>query len=400
MALIDHEQIIVREIVEQCERRLARLTSVNVHRIVLNPRAITDLRHHLEVILGTHPQPLCLKQLLFTFKLAQAGLQFSLDARNRSSHALNTCDIVRRRKDIRTRQLFQRLARDRVNTSETIDRVTKHLDAKNRFFVRRMHLDRVAAHPEFSTNKRHVVSVVLHVDQATKNRTHVVINTDTQVEQLPAVFVRGTHTVNTGNRCDDNRVSTSQQRRRRRVTQPVNLIIDRRILFDERVARRDIRLRLVIVVIGDEVLHPIIREELSHLLSQLCGKTLIGRQNQRRPLHLFDRPRNRCRFTRTSDAKQGLESMTGLYALCERRNRVWLVSRWRKLRNDLEHFLAFCGHIGTHSILDTSTTGTSGSGVDALKRSPAPGNKSSNAVFTRSQYRTSMPARPRSRPST
>ena len=215
MALIDHEQIIVREIVEQRERRLARLTSVDVHRIVLNPRAVTDLGHHLEVILGTHPQPLCLKQLLFTFKLAQAGLQFGLNARNRSSHTLNTCDIVRRRKDIRTRQLFQRLARDRVNTSETIDRVTKHLDAKNRFFVRRMHLDRVAAHPEFSTNKRHVVSVVLHVNQATKNRTHVVVDTHIEIEKLPPIRIGRAHTVNARDRSNDDRVTTSQQRRRR-----------------------------------------------------------------------------------------------------------------------------------------------------------------------------------------
>ena len=49
-------------------------------------------------------------------------------------------------------------------------------------------------------------------------------------------------------------VPAGQQRLRRRVPQPVDLVVDRRVLLDVGVGRRDVRLGLVVVVVRDEVL--------------------------------------------------------------------------------------------------------------------------------------------------
>ena len=54
MALIDDEQIILRKVIKQGERRLARLTIIDMHRVVLNAVAISHLLHHLEVVTCSH----------------------------------------------------------------------------------------------------------------------------------------------------------------------------------------------------------------------------------------------------------------------------------------------------------------------------------------------------------
>ena len=75
-----HEQEVVGEVVEQRERRLAGLAAVDGARVVLDAVAVPDLGHHLEVVLGAHPQPLGLEQLALLLEPGQPLLQLGLDA--------------------------------------------------------------------------------------------------------------------------------------------------------------------------------------------------------------------------------------------------------------------------------------------------------------------------------
>jgi hypothetical protein len=61
--LVDDEQEVVGEEVEQRVRRLARLASVDVTRVVLDARAEAELLQHLEVERRAHAQALRLEQL-------------------------------------------------------------------------------------------------------------------------------------------------------------------------------------------------------------------------------------------------------------------------------------------------------------------------------------------------
>src|ERR1019366_3827116 len=54
-----------------------------------------------------------------------------------------------------------------------------------------------------------------------------------------------------------------------REPQPLDLLIDRRILLDVSIAPRDISLRLVIIEVRHKVLHRVIREELPELRVKL-----------------------------------------------------------------------------------------------------------------------------------
>ena len=75
--------------------------------------------------------------------------------------------------------------------------------------------------------------------------------------------------------------------------QAVNVIVDGRIFFDESIRGSNVCLRLVVVVVTHEVLHPIIGKELHHFLSQLCRQTFVGSQDQGWALGFFNSPGDR-----------------------------------------------------------------------------------------------------------
>lgn len=76
------------------------------------------------------------------------------------------------------------------------------------------------------------------------------------------------------------------------------------VLFDVGIGRRQIGFRLVIVVIGDEILDGILREKILEFAVQLCCKGLVMAQDQRRFVELRNDVRHRERFTRTGYAQQ------------------------------------------------------------------------------------------------
>jgi hypothetical protein len=60
------------------------------------------------------------------------------------------------------------------------------------------------------------------------------------------------------------------------------------VLLDVGVGARDVGLRLVVVVVGDEVLDRVVGQKLAHLGVELRGQRLVVGDDQRRLLHLLD----------------------------------------------------------------------------------------------------------------
>ena len=227
-------------------------------------------------------------------------------------HPLGAGDVVGGREHLRPWQLAQRLAGDRVDDRQPVDRVAEHLDAQHGLLVRRVHLDRVAADPEPAAAEHGVVAVELQVDEPAQDVAHVVVDADVEVEHVAPVLLGVAHAVDAADRGDDDDVAPGEQGGRRRVAEPVDLVVDRRVLLDVRVARRDVRLGLVVVVVADEVLDPVVGEELAHLLGQLGGEALVRGEDQRRPLGVLDGPGDRRRLARPGDAEQRLEAVAAL----------------------------------------------------------------------------------------
>ena len=89
----------------------------------------------------------------------------------------------------------------------------------------------------------------------------------------------------------------------------VDLLVHRRVLLDIGVGARDIGLGLVVVVIGDEILDRVVREEALELAIELGGQRLVGREHQRRALRRLDHLRHGEGLARAGDAEQHLVAL-------------------------------------------------------------------------------------------
>src|SRR6476620_5003642 len=94
----------------------------------------------------------------------------------------------------------------------------------------------------------------------------------------------------------------------------IDRVVDRRILRNIGVGLREVGFRLVVVVIADEILHCVMREELLELLVELTGEGLVVHQDQRGLLHPRDAVGHRKGLAGARHAEEGLMFATFLEA--------------------------------------------------------------------------------------
>ena len=108
--------------------------------------------------------------------------------------------------------------------------------------------------------------------------------------------------------------------------QALNLFVNHRLLLDVSVSCRQVRFRLVEVVVGDEIMHGVLGEELPVLLGELGRQGLVVRDNQGRLADFVDDVGYGKGLARASHAKQGLMSQPLLNPIDQLDNRLGLVS--------------------------------------------------------------------------
>ena len=166
-----------------------RAAAVDRARVVLDAVAEPDFLHHLEVVLGAHPQALGLEQLPLTLELRQTLLQLGLDPRDGDPHPLLARHVVRGGEDDELLQRRDGFAGERIDDLDALDLVSEQLDAHRRLVIGRMDFDRVAPHPELAAHEVHVVPLVVHVHQPAEDGALVVLLTRSDHEQLVAVLL-------------------------------------------------------------------------------------------------------------------------------------------------------------------------------------------------------------------
>ena len=127
------------------------------------------------------------------------------------------------------------------------------------------------------------------------------------------------------------------------MAQSLDLVIDRGVLFDEGVRLGDVGLGLVVVVVGDEVLDGVARQQLAELGRELGGERLVRLEHERGALQLFDQPSRGRALTRTRRTHED----DILFAVSDARSQLFdglgLVARRRVRGDDLER-LVLAGH--------------------------------------------------------
>ena len=324
--LVDEDDEVLGEVVEQRERVRSRRPALEDPRVVLDPVAEAELLHHLEVVLGALPQPVRLEHLALRLELLDPLVQLVPDLVDGALDRRLRGHVLGRRPDREVVELGVDLAGQRVEVRDLLDLVAEERDAVGGLLVRGLHLDDVALHPEAAAAEHGVVADVLAVDQLAQDEVAVVLLPHVEDQHALAPLLRRAEAVDARDRGDDDDVAAREERRRRREPQPRDVVVLGRVLLDVEVGLRDVRLGLVVVVVGDEVLDRVVREELAELVAELRGQRLVVRDHERGPLDLLDDPGHRRRLAGAGRAEQRLEALARLEALGELLDRRRLVA--------------------------------------------------------------------------
>ena len=190
-------------------------------------------------------------------------------------------DEVRRREDVELLALGQQLAGQRVELRDPLDLVAEELHPDDDLGAGRADLQRVAADAEPGAGQGGVVALVLEVHEVAQHRVPPVLAADAQPQDGRAVVHRRAQAVDARDRGHDDHVPPLEQRVGGGVAEPVDLLVPAAVLLDVGVRPRQVRLRLVVVEVADEVLDRVVREELAELAVQLGRQRLVVGEDQR-----------------------------------------------------------------------------------------------------------------------
>ena len=132
------------------------------------------------------------------------------------------------------------------------------------------------AHTEIAGNKFHFIAVILDFNQQSAQLRACHFHAFFKVHAQFAVTVRGAQVVNAGHGGHHNHVIARKQGGCGFQTQFVYMVIDGGIFFNIGVRLRDIRFRLVIIIIRNKIFHRIFGKKVFKLGIQLGGQYFVG----------------------------------------------------------------------------------------------------------------------------
>ena len=277
-------------------------------RIVLNSTAESGFFHHLDIKICPFCDALCFEKFIFTFKILHPFLELRFNAVTCRVHFLLRNHIMRCRENCNMLQKTFNLPCQNIYLGNPVNLIAKKLHAHCRIgIVCRKNFQNISMHPESTALEIHLITRILHIDQSLDHIVPVNLHTRAQGNHHIHIVIRTTNSINTGYRCDNDNIFSLRQSSRRRKTQLVNLIINRRILCYIGVRLWHICLRLVIIVIGYKIFYRIFRKKFFHLAIQLSRKCFVMGNNQRRFVQCLNYIRHRKCLTGTGNAKQCLK---------------------------------------------------------------------------------------------
>ncbi|MNE04660.1 hypothetical protein D3C80_971970 [compost metagenome] len=289
MGLVNHQQAIRRQIVKQRWRWLTLAAPGQVARIVFNAGAVAQFVHHLQIKLGALRQTLFFQQLVIGQQhLAPLG-QIHLDLFHRLQDPLARRHIVRFGVNGKALHLLFDLAGQGIKQRKPFDLFVKQLDAQRQFIrFRREDVNHFTPHAERRALESLIVAAILQLRQTTQDRPLIDDHAFGQMQHHLQVQIRIAQAVNRRYRRHHDHIAAFQQRFRRRKAHLLDVFVHRGIFFDKGVGAGDVGLRLIVVVVRNEILDRILGKELFHLAIQLRRQSFIGRQHHGGPVEIGD----------------------------------------------------------------------------------------------------------------
>ena len=289
MALVHKQQEIIGKEVQQGHRGAACRTVGNDPGIVLDAGAISQLPHHFHVIFRPLADALSLYQHLIVIEIFYLVLQFLPDLAQGPVHLLLGGDIVAGGVNGHMVQYPVHRTGEGVKVGDPVDLIPEELHPDGVvLIVGGVDLHRVPPHPEAVPLKGHVIPLVAVLHQTAQQLVPVPLRPLTQRDHHLGEVIRLAQAVNAGHGGHHDHVPPLQQGAGSGQPQAVDLIIGRCVLGNIGIRMRDIGLRLVVIVVGDKILHGVVREKLLEFRTKLGRQSFIVGQHQRRPLDLLN----------------------------------------------------------------------------------------------------------------
>ena len=225
---------------------------------------------------------------------------------------------------------------ERVDDDDAIDAVAEEVHSVGNLLVGGVYLNQVAAGAEGAALEVQVVAVVVDAHQMTQQSIASVLLAPRQPDDHAPPLLGIADGVDAGDGGDDDHVPAGEERGRGSQAEAVDLLVDVSVLLDIQVVLGDVRLWLIVIVVGDEVLDGVVREELSKFGVELSGQRLVVGQDQRRLLHLLDHLRYDVRLAGAGSTQQRLVLVSLADTLHQRCNGLRLVAGRLKVGDDLK----------------------------------------------------------------
>ena len=294
MALVHEQHKILGKEVQQRHGRTAHGPLRDNAGVIFNAGAVAQRAHHLHIVAGALVEPLRLHQLTVVLKPFPALGQLTLDLLRGALQLVLRGDIVAGGIHRRMGKLLYRRPRDGVELRNAVYLVAEELHAQGAILViGGIQLHGVAADAEYIALKGDVVALVAILHQTAQQLVALHGHARAQGDHHAGEVLRLAQTVDAAHGRNNNNIPPLQQGAGGTQAQPVYLLVGRGILFNVGVGVGNICLRLVVVVVADEILHGVVGKELAEFLTQLGGQRLVVRQHQRRAVHPFDDLRHR-----------------------------------------------------------------------------------------------------------
>ena len=250
VALVHDHHIIFGEVVQQAEGARTLGTTVEVTRVVLNAGTVAQLLNHLQIVLHTLLDALCLHRAVVLLEEGDALAQVEIYLLDSGVDALLRGDEEIGRKDRYRAYRLQSLATRWVDSLYRLDLVVEECNAVAVVAKGGHNIYRVALDAERSGCELQLRAGVERLDQVVEEV--LVINPLAYLnrDRCRVEVSRISDTIQTRNtRHYDHIPSARQQSRCGTESHLLNLVVDREIFLDVCVCRWEICLGLIVIVV-------------------------------------------------------------------------------------------------------------------------------------------------------
>ena len=161
---------------------------------------------------------------------------------------------------------IKRLPRDRIADLDALDTVEVKDDAKGVVTTWHPDVDHFAPHPAFASLQIGGRSAILELDEFTQQVAGLDRLADVAAQMVLKEGLGRVETVNARDRRHHDAIGPGHQRSHSGKTFLLDALVDAQLLVDVQVALGEVGLGLIVVVVGDEILHGVVGKVAHHFL--------------------------------------------------------------------------------------------------------------------------------------